>query len=77
MHIIHDKHLSIITGIGKNFLVTGHPGIKTYFTGCSAGFTKSFSLKKMFHPVEEEMRLVEYWAFFENSFKMQKKGMLN
>src|SRR5689334_12172641 len=43
MHGIHDQHLSIITRIGKYFLIAGHAGIKANFTGRGADGAKSLT----------------------------------
>jgi hypothetical protein len=45
MHIIHDEHLPEITGVGKDFLVTGHTGVKTDLTGSCSRLAKSSALK--------------------------------
>src|SRR5438034_1403824 len=47
VHTIHDQYLAIITGVGKYFLVTGHSGIKTNFTGGGTNFTKGFAIKNI------------------------------
>ena len=46
MHSIHDKDLPIITGIGENFLVTCHTGIKTDLACSCSNVTKSIAMAK-------------------------------
>jgi hypothetical protein len=40
-----EQNLSGIGGVGKNFLISGHPGIEAYFTGGSSNFPGCFAFK--------------------------------
>jgi hypothetical protein len=38
-------YLPEVRWVGKNFLVTGHAGIETYFAGSGTNFSGSFAMK--------------------------------
>src|ERR1700683_902692 len=44
MYAVHDQYLPIIAGIGKDLLVTRHPGIEADLTGGSASFAKGLAI---------------------------------
>jgi len=76
VHIIHDKHLAVIAGIGKDFLVAGHAGIETDLACCSSNFSECFALKETAILQEKKCVLLNLGHFFESGFKMQKKRMV-
>ena len=76
MNAVHDKHLAVITRIGKHFLVAGHAGVEADLTRCGPDLSECFALKKTAVLEEKKSALLNLGHFFESGFKMQKKRMV-